>query len=138
MNKATKMSALIIGGSSGMGLATAVLLAEKGVSLILLGNQTSKLNDAKHSILAQQADAEVTTWQADLYKEQDVERVIATIAEHQTSINYLVNAAGTFKPLAFLEHQRKDYRAYADLNEASFFITQLSLRICGHMAAVRS
>jgi NAD(P)-dependent dehydrogenase (short-subunit alcohol dehydrogenase family) len=63
-----------------------------------------------------------------LYRQDDVDSLIANIDDKATAIDYLINAAGTFKPLAFLSHQRSDYRAYMDLNEASFFITQAVAR----------
>jgi len=36
----------------------------------------------------------------------------------------LVNSAGTFSPKPFLEHNKKDYDNYLDLNKSMFFITQ--------------
>ncbi len=41
-----------------------------------------------------------------------------------TGIFTLDEAAGIFSPKAFVEHTRKDYDAYMNLNRATFFITQ--------------
>jgi NAD(P)-dependent dehydrogenase (short-subunit alcohol dehydrogenase family) len=113
--------ALIIGGTSGMGLATATQLVDKGITTIVLGNNTDKLENARR-------DLGVETLQADLYDTADVARVVDTINNEQRHIKYLVNAAGYFNPTPFLEHTAKDYDIYADLNRATFFISQAVTR----------
>nr|WP_314860772.1 SDR family oxidoreductase [uncultured Undibacterium sp.] len=132
MNNSTRnyqiKNALIIGGSSGMGLASAEQLVKKGINVTIVGKQADKLADAKRSLLELAPTVTVTTLQADLYRQDDVDSLIANIDDKTTAIDYLINAAGTFKPLAFLSHQRSDYRAYMNLNEASFFITQAVAR----------
>lgn len=127
INHQTK-NALIIGGSSGMGFASAEQLVKKGINVTIVGKQADKLAAAKRSLLEVAPTVTVTTLQADLYRQEDVDSLIAHIDGKVTAIDYLINAAGTFKPLAFLSHQRRDYRAYMDLNEASFFITQAVAR----------
>nr|WP_315468528.1 SDR family oxidoreductase [uncultured Undibacterium sp.] len=127
INHQTK-NALIIGGSSGMGFASAEQLLKKGIHVTIVGKQADKLADAKRKLLELAPTVTVNTLQADLYHQEDVDSLIAHIDEKATPIDYLINAAGTFKPLAFLSHQRSDYRAYMDLNEASFFITQAVAR----------
>ena len=113
--------ALIIGGSSGIGLACAEKLVEQGVQTIILGNKQDKLEKAKQQL----ADNElVELLQANLYESEDVERVISDITKEDRHIDYLVNAAGYFNPKSFLDHEAKDYDTYLDLNKASFFISQ--------------
>lgn len=121
-------TALIIGGSSGMGLATAELLIQRNIKVILVGKQADKLQQAKASLLKTKADALVETTQVDLYSQLEVETLIAEIDRSDAPIQYLVNAAGTFKPLPFLEHRSTDYQSYMALNQSSFFITQAVVR----------
>lgn len=113
--------ALIVGGSSGMGLATARLLLERDIPTVIVGNSPEKLKTAKRelSILGH-----VESLQANLYEPDDVQRIVAFAANHNRSIKYLVNAAGYFKPAPFLEHEHKDYDTYLNLNRATFFISQ--------------
>jgi NAD(P)-dependent dehydrogenase (short-subunit alcohol dehydrogenase family) len=115
---------LIIGGSSGMGLATAERLVQRNVKVILVGKQADKLVQAKLRLRDISPDAAVETMQLDLYSQSDVDALIAEIERMESPIHYLLNAAGTFKPLAFLSHQVSDYQSYMSLNQASFFITQ--------------
>jgi len=113
--------AFIIGGSSGMGFASAQKLVAQGIDTIILGNNTDKLEKAKTEL---GNSAVVETIQANLYDINDVERVIELITKQQRHIKYLVNAAGYFNPKPFLEHKEKDYDIYLELNKATFFISQ--------------
>ncbi|MEQ3702797.1 SDR family oxidoreductase [Thalassolituus sp.] len=121
----TSNIALIIGGSSGMGLATAKQLVAQGTNLIILGKNTAKLESAKSELIAIATNGvNVETWQANLYEQQDVDRVIQAVNADERHIKYLVNAAGYFNPKPYLEHGFEDYDAYAELNRAIFFISQ--------------
>ncbi|RTE67528.1 SDR family oxidoreductase [Amphritea opalescens] len=117
--------ALIVGGSSGMGLSTAKQLVAQGISTIVLGNNNDKLDAAKAELnqLATE-NARVDTLQANLYVQKDVDRVIAFLNTQQRHIKYFVNAAGYFNPKPFMDHQVDDYDAYALMNRAAFFISQ--------------
>lgn len=112
---------LIVGGSSGMGLATARLLLERDIKTVIVGNSPEKLEKAKREL---SAFGNVETIQANLYEPNDVQRIVAFAENHGRPIKYLVNAAGYFKPTPFLEHKHKDYDTYLNLNRAIFFISQ--------------
>lgn len=114
---------VIVGGSSGMGLATAKLLAAKETDLILIGRNQSKLDSAKQTLEAN-FNTHVKTAAFDLYQTTQVQELIKLLSNVDKPINYLVNAAGYFKPVSFLEHQQDDYDAQMDINKAFFFITQ--------------
>jgi len=121
----TSYTALIIGGSSGMGLATAKQLIAQNINVIIVGSNTDKLASAKHSLKAiTENSALVETIQADLYQQQDVDRLIEQVKANDTHIKFLVNAAGYFNPKPYLEHHADDYDIYAKLNRAIFFISQ--------------
>lgn len=121
MENITKPLALIVGGSSGMGFATAKQLLERGIDTVIIGSSSSKLETARHDLAG---TGHVETLQANLYEANDVQRVLDFVADSSRHIKYLVNAAGKFKPTAFLEHEDKDYDAYLNLNRATFFIAQ--------------
>jgi len=70
----TSTVTLIIGGSSGMGLAAAKKMVAQGISTVILGNNNDKLNAAKIQLDSISTDdAIVETLQANLYEQQDVE-----------------------------------------------------------------
>lgn len=117
----TQPLALIVGGSSGIGLATAKCLLERNINTIIVGNSVTKLEAAKNALSEK---GRIETFQANLYEANDVQRIIDYAANHDRYIKYLVNAAGYFNPTPFLEHEYKDYDTYLDLNRAAFFISQ--------------
>ena len=53
-------------------------------------------------------------------------------------IRYLVNAAGTFVPKPFLEHQTADYDKYMTLNRSLYSLRRRLQRTCRRMAVDRS
>ena len=111
--------ALIIGGTSGMGLASAKKLIDRGISVTITGRNEKKLKDAK-DFLGENAN----TIQNDLYDIKDLNELILSIKNNPSHIKYLVNAAGYFNPKAFLEQDTNDYDTYMDINKALFFISQ--------------
>lgn len=113
--------ALIIGGTSGMGKATAELLLKDGVEVIIVGRNGEKLSKA-HSELS--ALGTVHAIGADLYDAAQVQSLRQNLTSNYPNIKYLVNAAGYFNPKGFLDHTEKDYDIYLELNKATFFITQ--------------
>lgn len=115
----TQKTALIVGGTSGMGLETAKKLNNDGIRLILIGN-----NKERGEIAKKQLSPKTTLMYLDLYNQADLDELITTINKHQNHIAYLINAAGYFKPISFLEHTEKDYAMQMDINKAFFFITQ--------------
>jgi NAD(P)-dependent dehydrogenase (short-subunit alcohol dehydrogenase family) len=116
-----KGKALIIGGSSGMGLATAKLLVQHNVEVIIVGRNAEKLELA----LTQLSEiGKALAIQADLYQTTDLEKLLSYINQEDVHLSYLVNAAGYFSPKAFLAHDGDDYNTYMELNKATFFIAQ--------------
>ena len=113
--------ALIVGGSSGMGLEAGRLLVEAGASVTLVGRRQEKLDGARETF---DTSDNVHTFRCDLTNKEDVDRLIRYIAEEMQDVKYLINAAGVFSPKAFLDHTSEDYDAYMDLNWATFFVTQ--------------
>jgi NAD(P)-dependent dehydrogenase (short-subunit alcohol dehydrogenase family) len=112
--------AIILGGNSGIGKATAYLLAQQGVEVHIVGITASKLNEAKAEI---EQVGKVIAHKVDITDKSEVNDFIKTI-EGFASVDYLVNASGIFAPKPFLDHTREDYDAYLNLNRGFFFMTQ--------------
>ena len=121
--------ALIVGGSSGMGLETARLLVHAGASVTLVGRSPEKLERARDTFAIRD---KVHTIQCDLLKTEEFGDLVQHVRNDMKDVKYLVNAAGVFYPKSFLEYTCNDYDAYMDLNKATFFVTQ---QVARNMAA---
>lgn len=121
MQCVTQQLALIVGGSSGIGLATAKLLLARHVQTVIVGNALEKLETAQRELSSL---GPVDILQANLYEPNGMQRIIAFAEDHTRHIKYLVNAAGYFRPTPFLTHTHQNYDTYLDLNRSLFFISQ--------------
>ena len=117
-------TALIIGGTSGMGLETAKRLVNNNIDLIIVGNNEDKLDRAVAELQALATTSRISGFQTNLYNSNSVQKLLDLINTTETQISYLVNAAGYFSPKPFIEHSTDDYDTYLDLNKATFVISQ--------------
>jgi len=115
--------ALVVGGSSGMGKESAKRLLEKGMTVLILSRDAERLAKTKKD-LESQTGGTVETVSIDLYDQAQVADFIKTIEQEKRHIQYLVNAAGFFKPVSFFDHSHEDYDLQLDINKSFFFITQ--------------
>lgn len=110
-------TALIIGGSSGIGKEVAKIFLQNNGKVILVGSSRIKLSETEKSL---KNLGEVEAYLCNIAEPDELNLFIENIPP----INYLVNCAGVFSPKPFLEHSLNDYDRYHDLNRALFFITQ--------------
>ncbi|WP_299011008.1 SDR family oxidoreductase [uncultured Shewanella sp.] len=115
--------ALVVGGSSGMGKEAAKRLVAQGHTVMILGQDLAKLTQAKQELALEMA-GNIEAVSVNLYDKEAVEQFVAQLENESRHIQYLVNAAGFFKPVSFLEHFKEDYDLQLDINKAFFFITQ--------------
>lgn len=118
----SKKTAVVVGGASGIGNATARLLTERGASVLLVGR------DAEKGARAASELPRARFVRADITREADVSALAGTLERERIEVDLLVNAAGVFVPKPFLEHTREDYDAYLDINRGTFFATQAIAR----------
>lgn len=121
MTKLNGKTAVIIGGSSGIGRATAQLLIDGGTIVHVIGRSAIKLESFKNSLNG--SSELLFTHQLDITNQNDLDTLLNTIGGLE-KIDYLVNASGIFAPKPFLDHTLEDYDSYLDLNRGFFFITQ--------------
>lgn len=90
---------LITGATSGIGMATASLFAEKGYRVIITGRRRERL-DLFRSQLTEQFEAEVMPLTFDVRSEQECEAALNQLSGHWADVDILVNNAGKAKGLA--------------------------------------
>ncbi|GEQ86030.1 glucose-1-dehydrogenase [Patiriisocius marinistellae] len=118
--------ALIIGGTTGMGKATAQLLLEKNIEVTIVGRANKNLEKTKEAL---SAFGNVKTKAVNLFDMEEVNAFALTLSKEMPNLKYLVNSAGYFSPKPFLEHTEQDYDIYHNFNKAFFFITQEAARV---------
>ena len=112
---------LVVGGTSGMGLETAKILAKSGAKVIVTGSSVEKTKAAVDEL---NSIGKANGYTIDLTQEKDVNLFLEVLSLEHSDIDYLVNAAGVFFPKPFLEHLDNDYDIYHKINKSFFFITQ--------------
>ena len=117
MNK----QAIIVGGTTGMGKATAELLLKDGIEVTIIGRSDKNLKTTEEELSKL---GNVKTIGIDLFDSESIQNFINNLKAIAPNVKYLVNAAGYFSPKPFLEHTSEDYNIYHNFNKAFFFITQ--------------
>ena len=117
MSDFSNKTALVIGGTSGIGKATVNILVAGGATVHVVGRNIGKISEHTN----------IVKHQVDITDGGSVSQLIADI-QGLDNLDYLVNASGIFGPKPFLEHTETDYNAYLDLNRGFFFITQAAAR----------
>ncbi|MBX3417544.1 MAG: SDR family oxidoreductase [Pirellulaceae bacterium] len=117
--------ALITGGSSGIGLATARRFARGGFDLMITGRDPAKLQSAAAMVHQETPDVRVTTIAADLCDRSSPKKIAEAFHQQFAQIDVLVNAAGFASSTPFGELTEAEFDATMETNIRSlFFLTQ--------------
>src|SRR5450432_3666660 len=110
--------AVVTGGSSGIGLATAKRFVEEGAHVVIAGRREKELKEAAAFI-----ERNVTTVAGDVSRLEDLDRLYAVVKEKHGHIDILfANAgAGTVAPLAMATEAHFDQTF--DVNVKGMFFT---------------
>ncbi len=123
--------ALVTGGSKGIGRATAEVLAEEGVDLLLVSRSADVLSATADAIRGK-FQVQVETLAADLSREEEVLRVAVAAGE----VDILVNNAGAIPPGDLLRVDNETWRRAWDLKVFGFI--SLCRQVYPQMAARKS
>jgi 3-hydroxy acid dehydrogenase/malonic semialdehyde reductase len=109
-----KRTALITGATSGIGMATAQLFAEKNIHLILCGRRRERLTKLSEELSQK---TEVTTLHFDVRDKEVVFQKINSVPEAFSEIDILINNAGNAHGLDPIQTgDTEDWDAMLDIN----------------------
>ncbi|MDY0831192.1 MULTISPECIES: SDR family NAD(P)-dependent oxidoreductase [unclassified Pseudomonas] len=124
--------ALITGGSSGIGLASAQLMHEHGAQVVIVGRDAKKLSEAV-KLIGLQASAVA----ADISKLEDIDRVMSVVSARYGRIDVLLVNAGTSHSPPLREVDESAFDTMIDLNfKGAFFTVQRALPLLAAEASV--
>ncbi|WP_141503903.1 SDR family NAD(P)-dependent oxidoreductase [Paenibacillus luteus] len=107
-------AAIITGGSKGIGLATALLLASEGAEIAIVARDAEALQSAVEQI-KEQTGKEVLAISADVSKAEEAVRAVEETAAHFGGIHILVNNAGTSAARPFQQVETDAWTSDLDL-----------------------
>ena len=132
-------TAVVTGGSRGIGLATAAALSKAGAKVVIVARQPSALQSAARSL-----GASAVTVSCDLGDRAAVERAIETIRASHGTPDIVVNNAGIFRVAPLHGTDADDFAAALQVNLfAPFlfiraFVSDMKTRKTGHIVTIGS
>jgi len=121
-------TAVITGGGSGIGLATARVFSQEGAKVVLFGRQKVKLEKAVGDL-----NGPAIFVQGDMTNNNDLDKLINETLHHFQGIDILVNNAGLFNGAPLHEISDSQWDEMMDINIRSVF--QLTRRVLPVMLA---
>lgn len=135
-------TAFITGATSGIGRATATLLAENNFRIIACGRREERLLEVKNQL---SATTEITTLTFDVRDKESVAQAIQSLPTEWRKIDLLVNNAGNAHGLSsFEEGSLEDWDAMIDINVKGLLYVSKALlpgmvaRKAGHIINIGS
>lgn len=109
-----RITAMVTGGSSGIGLCFSEMLAQSGCDLVIVSNREDELCDAAQKLVSS-FGVSVTTRLQDLAEHDAAEQLVEFCRRQQLVVDILINNAGFF--------------FFKELDAADVALTELMLRL---------
>lgn len=120
-------TAIITGGSQGLGLAIAHAYVAAGASILLCARDPEALNTAREELIARSSSEQIIQTEiADVSQPADVAHLMATALRIFPRVHILVNNAGVYGPKGLIEDV--DWSAWVKAIEVNLFGSVLLCR----------
>ena len=132
MNKLAGKVAVITGGSSGIGLATAKRFAAEGAKVAITGRNQGQLDRA-----ASELGASAIAIQGDVSNLRDLERIYQTVGSKLGKVDALVVNAGVYVLGSVADFTEEQFDQVSDINfKGAFFSVQKALPVLKDGASI--
>lgn len=118
-------SALITGGTAGIGKAIASLYAQHGADIAIFGTNLERAEQAMKEIEALKVDPgqKICYFLVDVSKSKEVDEAIAQVLQNFSKIDVLVNNAGITRDGLLMKMSEEDWDLVVDVNLKSIYNT---------------
>ena len=107
-------TALVTGGSRGIGLKTAQALADNGVNVAIVGRDNESLKDALLTL--EKKDVKAIAISGDVSVKEDIQSIVAEVLDDFGKIDILINNAGIMGNGSFFDDNEDMFRRMIDVN----------------------
>ena len=111
----TGHTAVVTGGTSGIGLATASLFLDAGANVAICGRDQGRLDDATAALTADHSDRPFLAVSCDVLDKDSVAKFTETTVEHFGGVDTLINNAGQARVSKYEDTSDEAWREELDL-----------------------
>lgn len=123
-------TAMVTGGTRGIGLAIVKLYLENGAAVALCGSRQETVDKALGQLKAENPDYKVIGLCPDLQDPEEIEKAVATVKETFGSLDIMVNNAGISARDSLYDYKPEDFAKTMDLNvDAVFYCSQAAAKV---------
>ncbi len=121
-------TAIITGGGTGIGKASAVLFAKEGANVVICGRRKQKLKEVENAVtkelgLKEKDPERVLSISCDVSKQDDVNKLINKTIKQFNKIDVLINNAGVFGKQSIVhKYTLSDWEKIIDINLKGMFL----------------
>lgn len=120
MRRLAEKVAIVTGGASGIGRATAKLFVAEGAHVAILDRNGELARQVANDIMQPGAVAEA--WEVDLSDGAAAEAAVAKVGQKMGRVDVLVNNAATYVLRNFYEMTREEWQKVLDTNLTAYFL----------------
>ena len=121
-------TAIVTGGTRGIGAAVAALLAEHGAAVVVSGRDAARLQNAVREL--EERGASVHGVVADAAKREDADRLVEAAKERYGRLDLLVNNAGITRDGLLIRMKDDDWDRVMEVNlRGAFLVTRAAAKL---------